>query len=73
MRDDDDDIDFPKRDDKAEQEWADDKAAEGNVLGFVDLGGGLVLDPLAPRTNAILGALLSGGDPIKLAKMLVDK
>jgi hypothetical protein len=30
------------------------------------------LDKDAPNTNAILGALLSGGDPIKLAKMMTE-
>lgn len=29
------------------------------------------LDPNAPNTNAILGAVLSGGDPRKLARMLL--
>ena len=28
------------------------------------------LDPHAPRTNAIMGAVCSGGDLIKLAKMM---
>lgn len=29
------------------------------------------LDKNCPNANAILGALLSGGDPIKLAKILI--
>jgi hypothetical protein len=30
------------------------------------------LEKDSPRTNAIMGALLSGGDPLKLAQMIVD-
>lgn len=30
------------------------------------------LDPNAPNTNAILGAVLSGGDPIYLAVKMID-
>ncbi len=30
------------------------------------------LDDFSPNTHMILGALLSGGDPLKLAQMLVD-
>jgi hypothetical protein len=29
-------------------------------------------DPHAPRTNAILGALLSGGDPLKMARLFIE-
>lgn len=31
-----------------------------------------LLDPNAPNTNFILGAALSGGDPTKAAKMLIE-
>ena len=30
------------------------------------------LEKDCPNTNAILGALLSGGDPIKLAEIMVE-
>ena len=30
------------------------------------------LEDYSPNTNMILGALLSGGDPLKMAKMLVE-
>ena len=30
------------------------------------------LEDYSPNTNMIMGALLSGGDPLKMAQMLVD-
>lgn len=32
-----------------------------------------IFDPFAPNTNALLGAALSGGDPMKLARMMVGE
>jgi hypothetical protein len=42
-------------------------------LKMKKLAAGLVLDPHAPRTNFILGAALSGGDPIAAAEMVLEQ
>jgi uncharacterized protein (DUF433 family) len=41
------------------------------AFGVVPRVAKIFLDPNAPNTNAILGAVLSGGDPRKLARMLL--